>query len=107
MPRKPSSPIFCEHLARDEALLLPLLAMRLYFVLDEAAHLRAQLLVFFGKINRTRGCGGLIEHHYILNTPNLVSGIGALREAASASDNTRRVSDGRMMPSSHSRAVAK
>ena len=44
--------------------------------------------------------------HYILNTPNLVSGIGAFSAAESASASTRRVSLGRMMPSSHSRAVA-
>jgi hypothetical protein len=43
---------------------------------------------------------------YIRNTPNLVSGMGALRQAESARDSTRRVSAGAMMPSSHSRAVA-
>src|SRR5436853_7800308 len=44
---------------------------------------------------------------YIRNTPNLVLGIGAFRQAEKARPSTRRVSDGAMMPSSHSRAVAK
>lgn len=43
---------------------------------------------------------------HILNTPNLVSPTGALSAAENASASTRRVSDGAMMPSSHSRAVA-
>ena len=43
---------------------------------------------------------------HILNTPNLVSGTGALSAAENASASTRRVSLGAMMPSSHSRAVA-
>src|SRR5262249_30211623 len=43
---------------------------------------------------------------HILKTSNFVSGIGAFSVAARASDSTRRVSDGRIMPSSHSRAVA-
>lgn len=43
---------------------------------------------------------------HIRNTPNRVSGIGALRAAEKASASTRRVSCGVMMPSSHSRAVA-
>jgi hypothetical protein len=43
---------------------------------------------------------------HILNTPNLVSGTGALSAAEKASANTRRVSDGAMMPSSQRRAVA-
>ncbi len=46
------------------------------------------------------------EHCHILNTPNFVSPIGAFRHALSASDRTRRVSLGAMMPSSHSLAVA-
>jgi len=45
-------------------------------------------------------------HAHILNTPNFVSGTGALSAALNAKANTRRVSDGAMMPSSHSRAVA-
>ena len=43
---------------------------------------------------------------HILNTPNFVSGTGALRAALKAKASTRRVSPGAMMPSSHSRAVA-
>ena len=43
---------------------------------------------------------------HILNTPNLVSGIGAFSAAEKHSASTRRVSAGVMMPSSHSRAVA-
>ena len=43
---------------------------------------------------------------HILNTPNFVSGIGALSAAAKHSAKTRRVSAGVMMPSSHKRAVA-
>jgi hypothetical protein len=43
---------------------------------------------------------------YILNTPNRMSGIGALRVAERARATTRRVSAGAMMPSSHRRAVA-
>ena len=96
-----------QDLARHIALLFPLEPVRLYFLLDEAAQLRAQLLVFFGEIDRAHGRGGFIQHRHILKTPNLVSGTGALREAASASDSTRRVSEGWMMPSSQSRAVAK
>jgi pyridoxine 4-dehydrogenase len=42
----------------------------------------------------------------ILNTPKRVSGTSALRQAEKASASTRRVSEGRMMPSSQSRAVA-
>ncbi len=47
-----------------------------------------------------------LSRDHIRNTPNLVSGTGAFNAALSASDSTRRVSDGRMMPSSQSRAVA-
>ena len=43
---------------------------------------------------------------HIRNTPNRVSGTGALSAAENASASTRRVSDGAMMPSSQSRAVA-
>ena len=46
------------------------------------------------------------QPRHILNTPNRVSGIGALSAAENASASTRRVSLGAMMPSSHSRAVA-
>ena len=48
-----------------------------------------------------------MSRHYILNTPNLVRGIGAFSAADNASASTRRVSEGAMMPSSHNRAVAK
>src|SRR5690349_19025008 len=43
---------------------------------------------------------------YILKTPNLVCDTGALSAAENASASIRRVSEGAMMPSSHSRAVA-
>lgn len=43
---------------------------------------------------------------HILNTPNFVAGTGAFSAAENASASTRRVSPGRMMPSSQSRAVA-
>jgi hypothetical protein len=43
---------------------------------------------------------------HILNTPNFVSGTGALSAALKAKASTRRVSLGAMMPSSHIRAVA-
>jgi hypothetical protein len=46
------------------------------------------------------------RRNHILNTPNLVSSIGALAHTANASPKTSRVSDGKMMPSSQSRAVA-
>ena len=49
-------------------------------------------------------CGPRLR--YIRNTPNFVSGIGALSAAEKASPSTRRVSCGVMTPSSHSRAVA-
>jgi hypothetical protein len=49
----------------------------------------------------------MIHHRiHILNTPNFVSGIGALSAAEKHNANTRRVSAGVMMPSSQSRAVA-
>ena len=43
---------------------------------------------------------------YILNTPNFVGCTGALSAAENARANTRRVSDGAIIPSSQSRAVA-
>ncbi len=43
---------------------------------------------------------------HIRKTPNRVSSTGALRQAENASASTRRVSEGRIMPSSQSRAVA-
>src|SRR5688500_16105905 len=43
---------------------------------------------------------------HIRNTPNFVSGMGAFKAAEKASPRTRRVSEGRMMPSSQRRAVA-
>ena len=43
---------------------------------------------------------------YIRKMPNSVSGIGALKDADSASDRAARVSAGSSTPSSHSRAVA-
>ncbi len=44
---------------------------------------------------------------YIRNTPNLGSGMGALRQADNDSASTSRVLAGSMMPSSHRRAVEK
>jgi transposase len=61
---------------------------------------------FSGHLSPSGPDEGLIDHPYIRNTPNLISGIGALRAAESASATTRRVSAGAMMPSSHRRAVA-
>ena len=49
----------------------------------------------------------VVSFHYIRNTPNWVSGIGALSVALRPSASTRRVSAGSMMPSSQRRAVAK
>ncbi len=43
---------------------------------------------------------------YILNTPNLVSSMGALSAAEMPRPSTARVSAGSMMPSSHNRALA-
>ena len=43
---------------------------------------------------------------YILNTPNLVSLIGAFKVAEIANPNTIRVSAGSITPSSHNRAEA-
>src|SRR6185437_6011165 len=48
-----------------------------------------------------------VRTRYILNTPNFVSATGAFSAAENASASTRRVSDGAIIPSSHSRAVAK
>src|SRR5690242_1839111 len=45
------------------------------------------------------------DHAYILNTPKVVSGIGAFRAAARPRASTRRVSSGSMIPSSQRRAV--
>src|SRR2546427_12563257 len=45
------------------------------------------------------------QPHHIRKMPNVVSGIGALRDEESPSARTRRVSSGSMMPSSQSRAV--
>ena len=53
----------------------------------------------------TNRCSIKIESH-ILNTPNFVAGTGAFSAAENASASTRRVSLGRMIPSSHNRAVA-
>jgi hypothetical protein len=47
-----------------------------------------------------------LDTTYILNTPNRMSGMGALSAADNASATTRRVSAGAMIPSSHNRAVA-
>lgn len=64
--------------------------------------------VLTGVPARQSGSSDFRQHfHYILNTPNVVSGIGALRAAENAKPKTRRVSWGVMMPSSHKRAVAK
>jgi predicted Zn-dependent protease len=47
-----------------------------------------------------------LQAPHIRNTPNFVSGIGALSVAEKHSASTRRVSAGAMMPSSQTRAVA-
>ena len=47
------------------------------------------------------------RHRYIRNTPNGVSGIGALSAAERPRPSTMRVSAGSMIPSSHRRAVEK
>ena len=46
------------------------------------------------------------QANHIRNTPNFVFGIGAFSATEKHSASTRRVSEGAMMPSSHSRAVA-
>ena len=48
----------------------------------------------------------VLQTAHIRNTPNFVSGIGALSVAEKHSASTRRVSAGAMMPSSQRRAVA-
>ena len=55
---------------------------------------------------RTTQVLGSVLDGYMRNTPNVVSGIGALRVTASDRARTSRVRRGSMMPSSHSRAVA-
>ena len=53
------------------------------------------------------GLGHVLLHwNYILNTPKVVSGIGAFRLALMARPRTSRVWAGSMTPSSHRRAVA-
>jgi hypothetical protein len=54
-----------QHLARDVALLLPLRAVRLDLLLDEAADLRAQLLVLLAEIGRGEGGRCVGEHDVI------------------------------------------
>jgi len=56
---------------------------------------------------RTKAADFRLIARHILKTPNLVGSIGALRQAEKASESTRRVCVGAMIPSSHSRAVAK
>jgi len=50
--------------------------------------------------------GGVWSRSYMRNTPYLCGSIGALSDAEIANPNTRRVSAGSMMPSSHRRALA-
>src|SRR6185312_5088955 len=45
------------------------------------------------------------QPHHIRKTPNVVSGMGALRDAEMPRASTRRVSRGSMMPSSQRRPV--
>jgi addiction module HigA family antidote len=52
------------------------------------------------------GVSAKMSTPHIRNTPNFVSGIGALSVAEKQSASTRRVSCGAMMPSSQRRAVA-
>ncbi len=56
--------------------------------------------IAFGHLRST----GRARFSHILNTPNFVSGMGALSAADSDSASTSRVRAGSMMPSSHSRA---
>src|SRR2546425_10824714 len=75
-------------------------------VIERVAHLRA--------VEEDAGGGAVALHIKRLhtscpqmrNTPNFVSGIGALKLALSARASTRRVSAGSMTPSSHRRALA-
>ena len=54
---------------------------------------------------RSLGERATCPHPHILNTPNFVSWIGAFSVAANAKASTRRVSDGKIIPSSHRRAL--
>jgi hypothetical protein len=65
---------------------------------------RRSLRLREGRPRRSRFQRRYLPH--MRNTPNFVSSIGALRQAESESESTVRVSEGRMMPSSQSRAVA-
>jgi len=72
---------------------------------------RDQLLALAGRA--LHGCDALIVTEsralvrYILNTPKRgAGGIGASRQAVSASPSTSRVCTGSITPSSHRRAVA-
>ena len=90
-----------QHLARGEAVALPLLGEGLDLARDEARDLLAQLFVFVAEVDAVHGSGT-----HMRNTPNFASGIGAFRLALMASASTRRVSAGSMTPSSHSLALA-
>ena len=57
-PEKTELSHFAQHRARHHAGGFPLVAMRLYFFIDKAAHLLAKELVFFGENGRclSGGC---------------------------------------------------
>jgi len=65
------------------------------------------------EVHRAAGAGAFdlvhvnhrVTHGYILNTPKVVSAMGAFSAAAIPRASTRRVSSGSMIPSSQSRAV--
>ena len=90
-----------QHLARCEAVALPLFGERFDLPGDEARDLLAQLFVLVAEVD-------VVHRHpaHMRNTPNFASGIGAFRLALMASASTRRVSAGSITPSSHSRALA-
>ena len=57
-------------------------------------------------VRKRLGAAATVAGRYIRNTPNFVSGIGALSTTEKHNASTRRVSLGAMMPTSQSRAVA-
>src|SRR5262249_33545726 len=82
---------------------------------DRLRHLGDQSVVEgvmeIGPVKPERGNGAVlldedVAHDYMRNTPKRVSSIGALRAANRPSPNTRRLSAGAMMPSSHNLALA-
>ena len=64
------------------------------------------VMVQHSQLSQYRFIGQDGQGHYIRNTPNLVSSIGALSAADKAKPTTSRVCAGSIMPSSHKRALA-